>query len=238
MNCVEQLLLLILAVATVSSQQKGKTNDVIKPSENKTVCCSRNSVCPTWFVCSPQKYCQCGDGHNDVIVCNNEKLISAVLNCHCVTYDGESESTFVGSCFYNCASNNFKGRRANTVYHQLPKKTETLINRSACSYFHRKGLLCGDCEDGHSPFVLSYNLSCVECPDGHKNWWKFILVGFLPLTFFYFIALLFNTNVTSSHLHSVVWFSQALSMPAFIRNVLFSINVYNPGLLIDILGFL
>ena len=103
MNCVEQLLLLILAVATVSSQQKGKTNDVIKPSENETVCCSRNSVCPTWLICSPQKNCQCGDGHSDVIICNNEKLISAVLNCHCVTYDGESESTFVGSCFYNCA---------------------------------------------------------------------------------------------------------------------------------------
>ena len=133
MNCVEQLLLLILAVATVSSQQKGKTNDVIKPSENETVCCSRNSVCPTWLICSPQKNCQCGDGHSDVIICNNEKLISAVLNCHCVTYDGESESTFVGSCFYNCENH------SSPVYHQLPKNPETLIRRSACSQFHRTG---------------------------------------------------------------------------------------------------
>ena len=64
------------------------------------------------------------------------------------------------------------------------------------------------------------------------------MVGFLPLTFFYFITLLFNINVTSSHLHGVVWFSQALSMPAFIRIILFSINVYNPGLLIVVKIFL
>ena len=28
--------------------------------------------------------------------------------------------------------------------------------------FHKAGLLCGNCQDGYSPFVLSYNLSCVS----------------------------------------------------------------------------
>ena len=78
-----------------------------------------------------------------------------------------------------------------------------------------------------SPFVLSYNLSCVRCPDGHKNWWKFALIGLVPLTFLYFIAIFFNINVTSSRLHGYVLFSQALSTPAFIR-ILFIAVEDNP----------
>ena len=96
---------------------------------------------------------------------------------------------------------------------------------------HRTGLLCGDCEDGHSPFVLSYNLSCVRCPDGHKNWWKFILVCFLPLTIFYLFVVVFNVNVTSSHLHGVVWFSQVSSISAFALVVMSALSHGNPRLL-------
>ena len=99
-----------------------------------------------------------------------------------------------------------------------------------CGRFNRTGISCGKCKPGQSPFVLSYNLSCVECPDGHKNWWKFALIGFVPLTFLYFIAIFFNINVTSSRLHGYVLFSQALSTPAFIRS-LFIVVEDNPWIL-------
>ena len=56
----------------------------------------------------------------------------------------------------------------------------------------------------------------MECPDGYKNWWKFIVFGFAPLTFFFLIILFFNINVTSSHLHGVVFFSQCVSLPQFV----------------------
>ena len=82
-------------------------------------------------------------------------------------------------------------------------------------------MLCGDCKDGYSPLILSYNLSCVRCPDGHKNWWKFVLAGFLPLTFFYLFVVIFNINVTTSHLHGPVWFSQALAM---LRNLIHGVH--------------
>ena len=147
-----------------------------------------------------------------------------------MTYDGESGSTFVGSCFYSCSFHKSE-KDKDFLYHQLPKTPEMLINETVCSYFHRSGLLCGDCEEGHSPFVLSYNLSCVKCPDGHKNWWKFFLIGFLSLTFFYIFIVLFNINVTSSRLHGVVFFSQSLSMPALVRFILSYLGRGNPQLL-------
>ena len=175
--------------------------------------CSNDSTCPTWFTCNTEKRCQCDRGHTTGIVCDNQVQVSAVLNCNCVTYDIESKSTYAGPCFYNCLLSSSPFARIE----ELPKNPETLINNSACTPFHRTGLLCGDCEDGYRPLVLSYDLSCVECPDGHKNWWKFILIGFVPLTVFYLFIVVFNINVTSSRFHGVVWYSQFMSTPAFVR---------------------
>ena len=219
------MLLLLVVIITQGEAVKCTSNkSKVEISCMKTQChkrCSNASICPTWFICDHYNERQCGDAHNDAIICDEKKFTSAVLDCHCVTYDGDTNTTFLGACFYNCENfNTIRVTERDKVYHKLPATPEMLINQSACTRFHRKGLLCGDCEDGHSPLVLSYNLSCVECPDGHKNWWKFILVAFVPLTFFYFFVVFFNINVTSSRLHGVVWFSQALSTPAFIRLIL------------------
>ena len=181
--------------------------------------CSNDSTCPTWFTCNAEKQCHCDSRHPTAILCNNEAQVSAILNCNCITYDSESKSTYVGACFYNCRVN-IPLPDFDLFVQKLPKNPEILINNSECKSFHRTGLLCGDCEEGYSPLVLSYNLSCVECPNGHKNWWKFILAGFVPLTAFYFFILVLNINVTSSHLRGVVWYSQFMSAPMFIRIVL------------------
>ena len=189
--------------------------------------CRNNSDCPTWFICDPNE-CSCGSECPDAVACDNRQLISAVIDCYCVTYDNKSQSTFAGLCFYNCENGNLL-KKNDLVTTPLPRRAEILLNISICKFFNRAGLLCGDCEDG-SPFVLSYNLSCVKCPDGHKNWWKFVVAGFVPLTFFYFFVVFFNINVTSSHLHGVVWFSQIVSMPAQIRIIMLAVHNQYPQL--------
>ena len=153
-----------------------------------------------------------------MISCDEATGRAAVSDCHCVTYDNETKETQVGSCYYNC-ENTARKTLYDRVYHPLPKNPAKL-NAKFCGRFHRTGTLCGQCEPGFSPFVLSYNLSCVHCPDGNKNWWKFVLAGFVPLTFFYIFILVFNINITSSRLHGVVLFSQVISMPALARILL------------------
>ena len=227
---LDTLLLSVVFVILCKSSQCISIRSFCPISDKTLNQCSNNSVCPVWFICNTQNRCQCGDGHNKAVVCDEKNLMSVVLDCHCVTYDGVTNTTSLGACFYNCENyNSIKDK--DKVYHKLPATPEMLINQSVCKKFHRTGLLCGDCEDGHSPLVLSYNLGCVECPGGHKNWWKFILVAFVPLTFFYFFTVLFNINVTTSRLHGVVFFSQALSMPAFVRIMMSSIRKSNSQLL-------
>ena len=230
MDCLKKsvvLLQLLLILPFILSSNMAKENNEFSGVQHRHTHCSDDSECPTWFVCNSSNTCQCGNEHDQAIVCNNKSLSSAVLDCYCVTYDKESRSTYLGSCFYGCDDH----KNFSRVYEALPPNTEGLINESICTSFNRAGLLCGDCEDGYSPFVLSYNLSCVKCPDGKKNWWKFILVGFVPLTFFYFFVVIFNINVTSSRLHGVVWFSQALSAPALTRLAMLAVHLKYPNLL-------
>ena len=210
-----------------SKRRESKLDNIANDRDD----CSNKGSCPTWFICNSHGNCQCGNTDNGIVVCDDKLKLSAVLDCNCVTYDGKTKSTYAGNCFYNCERRH-SVRKTDPVYDNLPKRSELLINNSACTRFHRTGLLCGDCEDGHSPLILSYNLSCVECPDGHKNWWKFILVAFVPLTFFYFFMVMFNINVTSSRLHGVVWISQALSIPVLVRLTMSSLEQGQSKLLI------
>ena len=210
MNFLSKIASLLMVLAAQSSELKknnAHSTCVTKLSDNDNHC-SNDSTCPTWFTCRAEKRCQCDKRQTNKILCNDELQTSAVLKCNCVTYDNESKSTYVGVCFHNCIDIN---PSTDLPIRELPKNPEILINNSVCTYFHRTGLLCGDCEGGYSPLVLSYNLSCVKCPDGHKNWWRFLLAGFVPLTVFYFFILAFSINVTSSAF--TVWFGTVKLCP-------------------------
>ena len=221
-SLVEMLSFLIL-IAVSFGESKFYSTDIHQFLDTD-VQCSNDSACPIWFICNAKKRCKCDKSQTDKIICDDTTQTSAIMNCNCVTYDKDKGSIYVGACLYNCHSIK---HTYDLAIRRLPKNPEALLNNSVCRYFHRTGLLCGDCEAGHSPLVFSYNLSCVKCPDGHKNWWKFILAGFLPLTIFYFLILAFNINVTSSRLHGVVWYSQAVSMPSFIRLLLLALSIEN-----------
>ena len=185
--------------------------------------CSRSGdKCPNWFICNDTTAgtCVCGPGYYDNIRCDEKKMVSAVLNCFCVT--SSNNELHAGYCFYNCERHINIDKLNDNTYHEISNKED--LNEDMCGRFSRTGISCGQCKNGTSPFVLSYNLSCVECPEGHKNWWKFAAVGFVPLTFFCFFIVFFNINVTSSRLHGIVLFSQALSTPALSRIILLAIQ--------------
>ena len=149
------IVLLLVEQKVVHSQYSGHYNCSFNNfSVSNVTNCIDDSSCPTWYFCNSGR-CQCGESHNNMIKCNNDRSISAVLDCHCVTYDEETESTFVGACFYNCANLEAHGDSdSDLVYHILPEKPHELINNSVCSQFHRRGLLCGECEEGQSPLKI------------------------------------------------------------------------------------
>ena len=165
MNCFKMSVALLLFIVIVQCASLTEQGHELSGIHNYSYC-SDDGECPTWFVCNSTNVCQCGNEHDQVLVCDDKTFRSAVLNCNCVTYDKKRRSTYLGLCMFNCDNHRiFSG-----VYETLPENPEILVNESICTGFNRAGVLCGDCEEGYSPFVISYNLSCVKCPDGHKNW--------------------------------------------------------------------
>ena len=131
---LHSLFRIVLICSKLHALHGGKCSLDDNASHSIIMKCTDDSSCPTWNYCSSSGICQCGEKHHGVIQCrNDERKISTVLDCNCVTYDEDTGSPLLA-----------------------------------------QGLLCGECEDGFSPYVLSHNLSCVECPDGHKNWWKLL----------------------------------------------------------------
>ena len=186
----------------------------------KTCTCSKNSHCLPWCNCH-DGFCRCGAHGTNVftrtgriIKCRNSTFSSSssLQKCHCLTLDNSSGKVYVGRCIHACG-NFLPEEPLNEFYRPLPCNL-TNISSYLCGRFNRNGLNCGYCKDGYSPYLLSYNLSCVKCQNAHKNWWKFIFLGFGPLTCFYVLVLVFHINITSSRMQMVVLFSQIITVPA------------------------
>ena len=93
------------------------------------------------------------------------------------------------------------------------------------SDFHRKGQLCGECEDNYTLLSYSYYLGCVKCETYKNGWVKFVAAAFLPPTFFYIMV---RISITSSTLNAFVMANQILASPPVIHRFYSSNLVTNP----------
>ena len=135
---------------------------------------------------------------------------SALLDCYCATFDEGKTVTRVGACMYNC-NKNMSGD--DNVYNSLTRNSSMIT----CLSFNRAGALCGRCLPEHYPLAYSFNLTCIKCPHVGWNWGRYIMAAYLPLTLFCFFVLFFEINAVTSHLHPVIWCSQAISMSVMSR---------------------
>ena len=153
--------------------------------------------------------CECGSPVGYTVQCSTESQPLQVLVCYCMTYNKETASFVVGMCFYACFFGN--------TYYTIPRWVNaTNQNAFLCNglYFHRDGQLCGTCEDGFALPVYSYSLACVECSNYTKNWIKYILAAFLPLTLFFWVIIVFRVSATSGLLNDFVFVAQIMTVPA------------------------
>ena len=203
-----------LFLIVVVSLQVGITSESITMSDVKE---SRNvdhplATCPRGKFCSVWHYChegECKLGElppNDIL--RDDGKHTSVLDHTCVTYNANENLLEAGTCLYNFI---------HFPYYRLPKDILKLNEDMCGEHFNRTGTLCGKCADDTSPLVYSYEMTCVPCPNGKSNWWKFMLAAFLPLTVFYFVALFFKINITSSPLFGFVYVIQTLSHPELVK---------------------
>ena len=155
-----------------------------------------------------------------------------------MTHDKESNISYMGNCPYN-----------NLPFHDnvttvdLPQNA-SLLNNFMCNssivrnnYFicgqqRRQGMLCGECEDGLGPAVMSYTHPCVEC-----KWYGLLLyltLSFVPATILCFLIILLRINILSPPLNAVILICQVIaSLVNFSPcTFLFYVNVYHAARLV------
>ena len=141
--------------------------------------------CPPWFT-SEAGECRPGPTLGGIIQQDLLTLQTSLLLCHCMSE--VNGALVVGACMYTC--------KAVMGYYPLPCHVSQLQNFT-CGDLHRRGELCGQCEDGYAIPVYSYDLACVRCENYKYNWLKYVAVAFLPLTLFYILVCLFSISFTS-----------------------------------------
>ena len=72
--------------------------------------------------------------------------------------------------------------------------------------------------------LAPYYLKCIACTDSHYNWIKFVAAAFIPLTFFYFVVLLFRIDAISPYLYGFITLNQALASPPSLRAMLLTLK--------------
>ena len=85
---------------------------------------------------------------------------------HCLTFDEESNFTFMGQCPYNHL--NYKNHTTTHLPQSVYELNNFMCNNHhgqnfVCGQQKRKGLLCSKCQSGLGPAVASYTHQCVEC---------------------------------------------------------------------------
>ncbi len=224
-----------------------KSNYKILPTKfGKTERNKENSTLLTHFssdskplVCPASPYnkgnsCNIVKVPNDPIQCQNVSQninMPFILDCYCATYKEEDNLIEIGRCFYNCGRH---GPQTDTVYQPLPQNLSEW-NYYMCGEYNRSNTLCGTCnaQEHLYPQVYSFDSQCIKCEEGVSQWWKYIVLAYLPLTIFYVLILLLKLDIHSSPMRGFVIFSQFISTPAVVR-VLLSVCRKHPTFLYSI----
>ena len=149
-----------------------------------------------------------------LITCPNDAANSiSILTMYCVTSSEDANAVEVGKCIYGSCTKHF-------CSHNIIPNNQSVVKNKMCAEYKRNGTLCGRCQEDYYPPVYSFDMKCVKCTHGKSNWWKYLLVAFLPITVFYVIVIYFKINITSSPLHGFVFFSQIISMPVVMRSII------------------
>ena len=153
-----------------------------------------------------------------IVSCNG--TTSSVLDCNCVTFNEEKKLVIVAACIYGCGG---QSNKSSNVYNPLPRNGKAL-HHLMCKSFKRTGALCGRCQPNHYPLAYSFNITCMLCPHSSRNWWRYVIAAYLPLTIFYIIIFFFKINIISSPLYAIVVASQIFTKPTVSRVILINLN--------------
>ena len=147
---------------------------------------------------------------------------------YCATFSGKEGVFYAGQCLYS-----YKFNYSNTPYPLLPSDPD-LLNEAMCGPYNRKGLLCGECNDGYSPGMYTLDRKCVDCSKFSMSSaiCLYLLVEFVPILLFFLCVTVFHLYLPSGPMLGYVMFCQMMSygfeaLPAIVYDNYFQFKFAN-----------
>ena len=135
-----------------------------------------------------------------ILSCNEPSLPYG----NCVTFDQSTNTVSISNC-PNFQINNYTLTTARRIL--LPQSFSQL-NDYMCGPMNTKGTVCSECADGFAPSFTSFGSKCVSC---HDTWYGvplFICLELVPITFFYFIILVFQISFATAPMPCFIMYAQ------------------------------
>ena len=101
---------------------------------------------------------------------------------------------------------------------------QSSLSKAICGGRHRKGVLCGECEEGYGiSFAYSHDFECIPCNDSSTNVASFFIwfaLEFLPLNILLILLIIFKVNLLTGWkglLYTFILFFQVVTTtPTFV----------------------
>ena len=94
----------------------------------------------------------------------------------------------------------------------IPKSCQKIDKSNVC-ISHRKGQLCGECEDGYTVLYHSENFKCGRCSYGAAvGLLIYIVAELIPLTLLFVTVMALKLNLTSGLVQSFILFAQTINL--------------------------
>ena len=167
------------------------------------------------FNYSDQLFCvkqeiQCSHNCSQVICSENGPVIP--LGC-CATYNDSEDKQLVSFtlCPNFLALKSYRRVAAMPGHILLPRNLSHL-NDYMCGPLNRKGIVCSECANGFGPSVTSLGYQCANCTDVWYGVPLFLFLGFVPITVFYLIILVFHISIISAPMPCFIMYAQVITV--------------------------
>ena len=192
--------------------ERGSTQYTYGDHGNGTIVKSSTLSCPgSWSVfenTNSHTRCKCGSNLGGVVHCDESTLETELQLCFCMSfYIKDPNITVVGACIYSCHG----AQNVSDLSDHMCGKGDFVSNR--------EGQLCGRCKEGFVPPAYSYDWRCVSCSHDRflRNFVKYCVVAFVPLTIFLIIIITLHISATSPSINAFLLACQVLTSPMQLR---------------------
>ena len=170
----------------------------------------RLADCPLGFTLQENK-CKCSAD-------KNEKHFVGIPKCNTTSFEVLLQVGHWAGCINDntlvtayCPTGYCSYQSAVAGLVAIPRTCQQVDQHSVC-VAHRRGQLCGECEDGYTVFYHSRNFRCDKCPYGAVGLLVYVVAELIPLTLLFVAIMILKPNLTSGLVQSFILFAQTIHL--------------------------